>query len=104
MRNIGHVSQYHTLEAIYRAVTQNAASVCIDEHSGSSVTIVPVRHFHAKRLNYLDDQGIRYVQQNPHTSSAYAKRAQAGAQIIWIIRLSDNTYLGRIEDGQVYMK
>ena len=61
----------------------------------------------------VEHEGIRYVEQNPKTTSAYAARARAGARIIWVIRtarkindqwVACNDWVGRIEDGVVWMK
>lgn len=61
----------------------------------------------------VEHKGLRYVEQNPNTQSAYAARARGGSQIVWIIRvvrkvdghwIECNEWLGRVEDGSVWMK
>ena len=49
----------------------------------------------------VDIDGIRFVTQNPYKDSPYGKRAQAGAKIIWVIEISTNKWLARVENGEV---
>lgn len=101
MKNLGDVNQFSELAAIYHGVVNCPAGTPIPVGRGA---LVRVSRFQNKRLNYLDFEGRRYVQQNPNTSSVYAAEARQGSKIIWIIRLLDNVYLGRIQDGTVYLK
>lgn len=95
----GPIRQFPELNAIYCAIIYRADVVAFEDKSQH-----PVRKFKGGTLYAVDYKGIRYVEQNQNTSSAYAKRATAGAKIIWVIRLRDNEYLGYIEDGIVHMK
>lgn len=68
----------------------------------------------------VDYNGVRYVEQNPETSSAYAQRVrEQQARILWVIRTHrkvqdaagaeqwvpcQDEWLGRVEDGEVFMK
>ena len=70
-------------------------------------------------LYAVDHNGVRYVEQNPNTSSAYALRAKEhGARIFWVIRTHRKVmdaagaeqyvpcteeWLGYVEDGGVYL-
>jgi hypothetical protein len=67
----------------------------------------------------VDYNGVRYVEQNPKTSSAYALRVRDhGARIFWVIRTHKKCidaagseqyvpcteeWLGYVEDGGVYL-
>jgi len=101
MQDIGPVTKYRELAAIYHGVTKMVEGQLVQLPSGLSAQI---KKFHSKDLRYIDWRGIRYVEQNPNSRSAYAARARQGAKIVWCIRLRDNQYLGRIEQGQVYMR
>lgn len=100
MQNIGNVNQFPELASIYHGVVNCPAGTPIPV----GAQLLRVQRFQSKRLSYLDHEGTRYVQQNTNTSSVYAAEARQGSKIIWIIRLRDNVYLGRIQDGTVYMK
>ena len=70
-------------------------------------------------LYAVDHNGIRYVEQNPETNSAYALRVKEhGARIFWVIRTHRKVvdargieqfvpcveeWLGYVEDGKVYL-
>lgn len=96
--NLGSVSQFPELAAIYGAIVYHCDVVVMENQQH------PTKKFKNGTLYAVDYEGMRYVEQNKNTSSAYAKRACAGAKIIWVIRLRDNEYLGYIENGIVHMK
>lgn len=96
--HVGPVSKFPELCQIWQGIVNK------QQYWAFSGCAKPVGHFAAKNLYYVDHDGVRYVEQNPHTSSPYASRARQGAQIVWCIRLSDNQYLGYIENGEVYMQ
>lgn len=69
-------------------------------------------------LYAVDYNGVRYVEQNPRTNSAYALRARNGARIFWVIRTHrkvidaagveqfvpcSEEWLGYVEDGGVFL-
>lgn len=97
---LGDVSKFKELDAIYRAITNHDAVAVLP--SGAKVRTKIMGH--PRKLFAIDHAGIRYVEQNPATTSQYALRARRGAKIIWIIRLKSNQYMGYIEDGQVFQK
>ena len=67
----------------------------------------------------VDYNGVRYVEQNPKTSSAYAQRArEQSARIFWVIRTHrkvvdaagteqyvecSEQWLGYVENGEVFL-
>jgi len=101
MQEIGPVTKFRELAQIYHGVTEMEEGQFVQLPSGLSAQ---VKKFRSKNLRYIDWRGIRYVEQNPNSRSAYAARARQGAKIVWCIRLRDNQYLGRIEQDQVFMK
>lgn len=42
-----------------------------------------------------------YLEQNPFSGSKYAKMAQEGAKILWIIHTKTGKYVGKVMDGRV---
>ena len=97
MQAVGNISQFPELRQIYQAICNRQKYWAFDGKKHQ------VGWFRNKNLYYVDHNGKRYVEQNPASSSVYAKRAQEGVKIVWVIRLEDNKYLGRIEKGVVYM-
>ena len=106
-RNLGSISQYPELQAICGAIFSKQMHFSIPNG----------KHLRTKlfrgMLFAVDHEGVRYVEQNPATSSPYAQRARAGAHIVWVIRTAHkiegqwvpcNEYRGYIEDGTVWMK
>ncbi len=96
-RSLGQVGQYPELWTIWSAIIMHLPSFKLP--NGKEIS---TKQFKGGDLWAVDLDGKRYVEQNPHTRSAYAARAGAGAKIVWIIRLADNEYLGYIEDGEVW--
>lgn len=100
MQHVGSLTTYHGLNQIAQAIFRR--------NKGETLTNLDeqpkVQCFPNKKLYYVDHAGVRYVEQNPNTRSEYAARAKKGAKIIWVIRLRDNQYLGRIEDGEVFAR
>jgi hypothetical protein len=61
-----------------------------------------VQRFQRSGLRYVKlDGGAILVEQNPHKSSEWAKLAQAGHRVAWLMR--DGEYLARVVDGEVTM-
>lgn len=49
----------------------------------------------------LDIGNYRFITQNPNKGSRWAKMAQAGHQITWLIHQPSNKWIARIVDGKV---
>lgn len=107
MRNMGSVNQSRMASVIYDAVTTKSPGHKLqelaDRDSNYPRSLPFVSIFKGKRLQFVDFRGVRFVEQNPNTQSAYASRARQGAVIVWMIRLIDNVFLGCIEDGTVHL-
>ncbi len=106
-RNLGSVSQFPTLQAICGAIFSKTMHFSLP--SGQRLRTKLFK----RSLFAVEHEGIRYVEQNTKTQSAYARRARDGARIVWAIRVARkvdnqwvacNDWLGRIEDGVVWMK
>ena len=83
------------LSKIYRAVVRHTPEI---ELNGKKLR---TNKYKGGKLCGLDHSGIRYLQQNPDTSSEWGQRAKAGADIVWIIEIETGEYLGVIEDRQL---
>ena len=98
-QDLGSVNQYPELSLIHNAIFQRIHAFVL-----SGERTVYTKRFKGGTLYAVDLDGLRYVEQNPNTRSAYADRARSGARILWIIRKSDGEYLGYVEAGTVYKK
>lgn len=113
MNNVGRVEKFPELEAIADAIFSKKMHFSLPNG-----TRLRTRLFKGT-LFAVDYNGLRYVEQNPRTSSAYAQRARGGARIIWVIKTHQkavdasgkeyyvpcqNQWMGRVEDGLVYHK
>lgn len=59
-----------------------------------------VQRFQRSGLRYVAlDDGAILIEQNPQKSSEWAKLAQKGHRIAWVMR--DGEYLARVVDGEV---
>ena len=106
-RNMGSVSQYPTLQAICGAIFSKAMHFSLPNGARLRTKLFK------RKLFAVEHEGLRYIEQNLKTTSAYAARARAGARIIWVIRIARkiddqwvacNDWVGRIEDGLVWMR
>ena len=50
---------------------------------------------------YIDIGDWRYISQNSQKEGKWGEMARKGRQIMWIIRKSDNKWMGRMVDGQL---
>jgi hypothetical protein len=98
-RNAGRVEQFGELKAIWEAIWSRASMVQLPD--GTKATI---KSYKGGTLWAVEHKGLKYIQQNPNTRSAYADRAKGGSKIVWVIRQEPNEYLGYIENGVVWMK
>ena len=61
-----------------------------------------IRYFRQKAIKYVDVplEGIsyRFVEQNPHKKSKWAKMARDGAKILWVFKADD--YFARMVNGK----
>ena len=98
MDQVGPVGKYLVLNQIWMAVTEHRPYATI---KGAPVF---TKKFAGGTIFGMDYQNRRYIEQNPRTSSQYAVRARRGEKIMWVISLTTNEYLGRVDEGIVYLK
>ena len=111
-KNIGSVGKFPELNAISDAIFHKKNEFQLPD--GTPLTTKVFKN----TLYAVEHKGIRYIEQNPNTNSAYAQKAKGGAQIFWVIRMSRKVidaagveqyvpcaeeWLGYIEDGKVYL-
>ncbi|MFW9956048.1 MAG: hypothetical protein ACFFD3_15995 [Candidatus Thorarchaeota archaeon] len=77
---------------VYNAIFQDMSSV---EIGGEECPIKKTSKSKVRLVKYGD---FTYIEQNPHKSSQWAKEAQEGHQIMWVMR--GRQYLARIRDGK----
>jgi hypothetical protein len=77
---------------VYDGIFNDEPSVEID---GEVYTIEVTSRAHVKYIMY---RGMRFIEQNPKKSSQWAKKAQEGHQIMWV--MEGRRYLARMMDGR----
>ena len=60
--------------------------------------LLPIKKTSKSKVNLVEKDGFTYIEQNPHKSSRWAKLAQEGHQIMWVMR--GRQYLAQIKDGK----
>ena len=59
--------------------------------------IYPIRETSRSNLRYVNIDGTSFIEQNPDKASRWAKMAQEGHKIMWVLR--GRRYLARVMDG-----
>jgi hypothetical protein len=77
---------------VYEAIFQDMPSV---EIGGEEY---PIKKTSKSKVRLVEYDSFTYIEQNPHKSSQWAKEAQEGHQIMWVMR--GRQYLARIRDGK----
>jgi len=77
---------------VYDAIFQDMSSV---EIGGEEC---PIKKTSKSKVKLVEYGGFTYIEQNPHKSSQWAKEAQEGHQIMWVMQ--GRRYLARIRDGK----
>lgn len=60
-----------------------------------------VSTFKGGLVPYIDIGDFRYIAQNPNKMSDWGQMSRDGYKILWIIRKSDNKWMGRMINGQL---
>ncbi len=79
-------------QIIYDAIFKDESSVDID---GEEYQIQKASKSKVRLVKYGD---LTFIEQNPFKSSRWAREAQSGHQIMWVMR--ERQYLARIRDGK----
>ncbi|UCE10992.1 MAG: hypothetical protein JSW61_03415 [Candidatus Thorarchaeota archaeon] len=77
---------------IFTAIFDGSDSVEVDGE------IYPIRKTSKSKVRLVEIKGYTYIEQNPHKDSRWAKMAQEGHQIMWVMQ--GRRYLVRIMDGK----
>ncbi len=60
--------------------------------------VYPITQTSKSKVRLVEKDGYTYIEQNPHKSSRWAKLAQDGHQIMWVMQ--GRRYLAQIKDGK----
>jgi len=77
---------------VYDAIFQGRPTVEIDGE------VYSVKRTSKSKVRFIEHNGLTFMEQNPLKSSTWAKAAQEGHQILWVMR--ERQYLARIRDGK----
>ena len=77
---------------IYDGIFNDEPSVEIDGN------VYPIEITSRAHVKYVTYHGYRFIEQNPKKSSQWAKKAQEGHQIMWV--MEGRRYLARMMDGK----
>jgi len=102
-RRLGPVAEYNQLSAIYQAICEQVLWFWLPE-GGSQIRCRTKIMGPDVKLMAVDHAYRRYIEQNPKTQSIYAEKAREGVRIVWVIDTRTSDFIGRIEDGVVWMK
>lgn len=114
MKKIGDLEQYPGLSIIANAIFSGTRTFRLPDGQ-----LHELKFFKGGKILGFDYRGRRYIEQNPDTSTDYARRVRnEGAQILWIIRTHrkfvdaqgrvrlvptrDRDWVGRVDNGEVF--
>ena len=77
---------------VYAAIFDGADTVEIDGN------VYPIKQTSKSKVRLVERGGYTYIEQNPHKDSKWAKLAQEGHQIMWVMQ--GRRYLAQVKDGK----
>lgn len=77
--------------AVYSAIFSGLDVVEIEGN------VYPIKRTSKSKVRLVERGGYTYIEQNPHKESSWAKLAQEGHQIIWVMQ--GRRYLAQVKDG-----
>lgn len=77
---------------IFEAIFDGSDTVEIDDN------IYPITQTSKSKVRLVERGGYTYIEQNPHKDSRWAKLAQEGHQIMWVMQ--GRKYLAQVKDGK----
>ncbi len=82
-----------------RNVALKVFKAIFEEHSSVEIegVIYPIKETSKSNLRYVNIEGNSFIEQNPDKASRWAKMAQEGHKIMWVLR--GRRYLARVMDG-----
>ncbi|MHA2143525.1 MAG: hypothetical protein ACXADC_17770 [Candidatus Thorarchaeota archaeon] len=78
--------------AVFNAIFDGSDTVEIDDN------VYPIKQTSKSKVKLVERGGYTYIEQNPHKDSKWAKLAQEGHQIMWVMQ--GRRYLAQIKDGK----
>ncbi|MFW9845943.1 MAG: hypothetical protein ACFFD6_04295 [Candidatus Thorarchaeota archaeon] len=78
--------------AIFEAIFDGSDTVEIDAN------VYPITQTSKSKVRLVERGGYTYIEQNPHKDSRWAKLAQEGHQIMWVMQ--GRRYLAQVKDGK----
>lgn len=103
-RRLGPVAEFDQLSAIYQAICGKLLWFWLPTKDKGLVRARTKLMGAPLHLMGFDHDFKRYIEQNPKTQTDAARRVREGARIVWVIDTTTKEYIGRIEDGTVYMR
>lgn len=102
---IGPVAEFDQLSAIYQAVCGRLHWFWLPISEGKRERHRTKTMGATHPVVVFDHEFLRYIEQSPETGSEFAKRVREdGARIVWVVNTRTKKYIGRVEDGVVYMR
>jgi hypothetical protein len=77
---------------IYDAIFEGLDEVNIEGE------VYPITQTSRSKVRLVERDGYTYIEQNPYKDSHWAKQAQEGHQIMWVMQ--GRKYLAQIKDGK----
>ena len=78
--------------AVFDALFSDSDTVEIDDN------VYPIKQTSKSKVRLVERGGYTYIEQNPHKDSKWAKQAQEGHQIMWVMQ--GRRYLAQVKDGK----
>ncbi len=78
--------------AVFTAIFDGSDSVEIEGNQ------YPIKQTSKSKVRLVERGGYTYIEQNPHKTSRWAKLAQEGHQIMWVMQ--GRRYLAQVKDGK----
>jgi hypothetical protein len=111
MKRVGTLEQWPALAAIVAGIFEKKSNFKLPDGTTLRTSVFKGTLF------AVDYRGLRYVEQNPETSTEYAERARRGARIVQVYRthrrvvdaagqeqlVPCSEYAGRVEGSDVFM-
>ncbi|MHA2068320.1 MAG: hypothetical protein ACXABY_28490 [Candidatus Thorarchaeota archaeon] len=78
--------------AVFAAIFRGSDSVDIDGN------VYPIKQTSKSKVRLVERGGYTYIEQNPRKDSKWAKLAQEGHRIMWVMQ--GRRYLAQVKDGK----
>jgi len=103
-QHLGPVAKYDQLAAIYQAICGRLIWFWLPTSQGPTRARTKLMGGPSHLFGF-DYNFKRYIEQNPSLPSDFSRRVrEKGIRIVWVINTQTKEYIGRIEDGIVWIK